>query len=184
MKKKRCFWAEGDSLMQKYHDQEWDAPVHNDIKLFEFIVLEGAQAGLSWRIILNKRSGYKKLFANFNPKKIAKFTSRDVERLMKDASIVRNRAKIEATINNARRFLEIQKEFGTFSKYMWGFVNGKPIVNKMRKISDYKAKTKESEAFAKDMRARGFKFFGPVVAYAHMQAVGMVNDHVVDCFKY
>jgi len=170
--------------MQKYHDDEWGTPVHNDRKLFEFITLEGAQAGLSWRTILNKREGYKNLVVNFDPKKIAKFTARDVARLMKDASIVRNRAKIEATINNARRFLEIQKEFGTFSKYMWGFVGGKPIVNKMRKISDYKPQTKESEALAADMKARGFKFFGPVVAYAHMQAMGMVNDHMVGCYKY
>lgn len=179
-----CPWAQGDSLMQKYHDTEWGTPISNDRQIFEFLVLESAQAGLSWRTILYKRKGYKKNFANFDPVKVAKFTKRDVSRLLKDSSIIRNRLKIEATINNAKRFLEVQKEFGTFSKYMWNFVKGRPIDSKRKSMKSVLAVTKESEAFAKDLKKRGFKFLGPTVIYAHMQAVGMVNDHITSCFRH
>ena len=185
--KKRCPWVpKGNLLYEKYHDTEWGVPTHNDRKLFEFLVLESAQAGLSWETILKKRKGYKKLFANFNPQKVVVFTKRDVTRLLNltTSEIIRNRSKIEATINNAKKFLEVQKEFGTFSKYQWGFVGGKQIVNKVRRIQDYKVSTSQSDAMAKDMKKRGFKFLGSTTLYAHMQAVGMVNDHAVDCFRY
>ncbi len=187
-----CEWAGSDPLMIEYHDTEWGVPVFDDKKLFEFLVLESAQAGLSWRTILHKRLGYKKLFANFDYKKVAKFTAKDVERIIKDPSIIRNRLKIEATINNAQRFLEVQKEFGSpalsgvegFSKYMWQFVEGKQVNGKRKKVSDIPAITKEAEAFAKDLKKRGFKFLGATTIYAHMQAVGMVNDHITSCFRY
>lgn len=156
-----------DLLMMKYHDEEWGVPVTDDKKIFEFLVLESAQAGLSWRTILHKREGYRKLFAGFDVKKVARFTSTDVGRLVKNPAIIRNRLKIEATINNAKKFLEVQAEFGSFSKYMWKFKG-----------------QKNGEAFAKDLKKRGFKFLGATTIYAHMQAVGMVNDHVVDCFRY
>ncbi|TAL48779.1 DNA-3-methyladenine glycosylase I [Patescibacteria group bacterium] len=182
--KKTCEWPTGDKLMLRYHDREWGVPVHNDRKIFEFLVLESAQAGLSWRIILHRRHGYKKAFANYNPKKVAKFSKKDAARLLKDTGIIRNRLKIEATINNARRFLEIQKEFGSFAKYMWSFIGGKPIDGKRKTLKDLPAVTREAEVFAADLRRRGFKFLGPTVVYAHMQAVGMVNDHVVECFRY
>lgn len=185
MERRRCPWGKwDDKTYLDYHDKEWGVPIYNDRIIFEFLVLEGAQAGLSWSTILNKRGGYKKLFANFDPKKVAKFTKRDIERLMKDARIVRNRLKIEATINNAQRFLEVKKEFGTFSKYIWGFVGGKPIVNKIKTPKDYQTITPESTELAKDLKKRGFKFLGPTTIYAHMQATGMVNDHTVDCFRY
>lgn len=170
--------------MTRYHDNEWGVPVRNDRKIFEFLVLESAQAGLSWRTILYKRQGYRKLFADFDPKKVARFGKRQVERCLKDPAIIRNRLKIEATINNAKRFLEVQKEFGSFSGYMWGFVGGKPIDGKRRSIKDIPAVTKEAELFAKDLKKRGFKFLGPTVVYAHMQAVGMANDHTIQCFRY
>jgi len=170
--------------MVRYHDKEWGRPVRNDRKIFEFLVLESAQAGLSWLTILRKREGYRRAFANFDPKKIAKFGKRDVARLIKDSSIVRNRLKIEATINNAQKFLEVQKEFGTFSKYMWGFVRGKPIDGRRKNLKDLPAVTKESEVFAKDLKRRGFKFLGPTIIYAHMQAVGMANDHILSCFRH
>lgn len=185
--KKRCPWVpKNNSLYEKYHDTEWGVPVYKDKKLFEFLVLESAQAGLSWETILRKRKGYKKLFANFDPKKIARFTKRDITKLLnlETPEIIRNRAKIEATINNAKRFLEVKKEFGTFSKYQWNFVNNKPIVNNIRKIKDYRVSISESDVMAKDMKKRGFKFLGSTTLYAHMQAVGMVNDHVIDCFRY
>lgn len=182
--KKTCEWPAGDPLMLEYHDKEWGVPVHNDRKIFEFLVLESAQAGLSWRTILYKREGYRRLFAGFDPEKIAKFSRKDIAKLLKDPAIIRNRLKIEATINNAQRFLEVQKEFGTFSKYMWSFVGGKPIDGKRRILKDLPAVTKEAEAFSKDLKCRGFKFLGPTVVYAHMQAVGMANDHVVGCFRY
>jgi DNA-3-methyladenine glycosylase I len=178
----RCPWPGDDALMIKYHDTEWGVPVHDDKKIFEFLVLESAQAGLSWRTILHKREGYRRLFVKFDYKKISKFGKREVNKLLKDPSIIRNRLKIEATINNAKRFIEVQKEFGTFSKYMWGFVNNKVIDGKIRNIKDIPAITKEAEIFAKDLKKRGFKFLGPTVVYAHMQAVGMVNDHLVSCF--
>lgn len=179
-----CSWPKSDPLMVRYHDREWGRPVRNDRKIFEFLVLESAQAGLSWLTILRKREGYRRAFANFDPKKIAKFSKRDVARLMKNSSIIRNRLKIEATINNAQKFLEVQKEFGTFSKYMWGFVRGKPIDGKRKTLKDLPAVTKESEVFAKDLKQRGFKFLGATIVYAHMQAVGMVNDHVLSCFRH
>lgn len=182
--KKTCEWPRGDKLMQKYHDEEWGVPVFEDRKIFEFLVLESMQAGLSWRTILYKRVNFKKAFANFDYKKIAKFGKREVARLMKDAGIIRNRLKIEAVINNAKRFLEVQKEFGTFSKYMWAFVNNKPILGKRKSLKEIPAVTKEAEVFAKDLKKRGFKFMGPTVVYAHMQAVGMANDHTKGCFRY
>lgn len=182
--KTTCGWMGDDPLMIKYHDEEWGVAVTDDKKLFEFLVLESAQAGLSWRTVLHKREGYRRLFAGFDVKKVAQFTVRDVARLLKDPAIIRNRLKILATINNAQRFIKIQKEFGSFSKYMWQFVGGKQIDGKRKTMKDIPAITKEAEIFAKDLKTRGFKFMGPTVVYAHMQAVGMVNDHVVDCFRY
>ncbi len=181
---KRCPWPAEDILMQKYHDEEWGVPVHEDRKLFEFLVLESAQAGLSWRTILHKREGYRKLFANFDYKKVAQFGKMEIEKLLKDPAIIRNRLKILATINNASRFLEVRKEFASFSNYMWGFVKGKSIDGKRQQLRDIPAITEEAELFSKDLKKRGFKFLGPTVVYAHMQAVGMVNDHLVTCFRY
>ena len=183
--KPRCPWLKADdALYEAYHDHEWGVPVHDDTKIFEFLVLESAQAGLSWLTVLRKRENYRKVFAGFDPRKVSKFTSLKIEKLMQDAGIIRNRAKIEAAINNAKRFLEVQKEFGTFDKYIWSFVKGKPIQGKVRKLSDYKPTTKESDALAKDLKKRGFKFLGSTVVYAHMQATGMVNDHVQTCFRH
>ncbi|MFZ2803716.1 MAG: DNA-3-methyladenine glycosylase I [Patescibacteria group bacterium] len=180
----RCPWpAADDPLYLKYHDEEWGVPVHDDRKIYEFLVLEAFQAGLSWRIILRKRENFKKAFVNFDYAKVAKFSTRDVKRLMADAGIVRNRMKIEAAINNAKRFIEVRKEFGTFSKYMWSWVNGKTIVHKIKTMKDYPTQIPDAEAWAKDLKKRGFKFLGPTVIYAHMQAVGMVDDHVVGCFR-
>lgn len=170
--------------MVKYHDKEWGKPVRDDRKIFEFLVLESAQAGLSWLTILRKREGYRRAFANFKPRQVARFSVRDVSKLLKNPNIIRNRLKIEAAINNAQRFLEVKKEFGSFSKYMWSFVKGKPIDGKRKSLSDIPAITKESEALSKDLKRRGFKFLGPTVVYAHMQAVGMANDHVQSCFRY
>ena len=180
----RCPWPTDDPIYLKYHDEEWGVPVHDDKKMFEFIVLEVFQAGLSWRTVLMKRKNFRRDFANFDYKKVAKFTKKDVTRLLKDAGIIRNRQKIEAAINNAQRLMEVQKEFGTFSKYLWQWVHGKPILNKLRTIKDYKPYSTESIAISKDLKKRGFKFLGPTVVYAHMQAVGMVNDHVMSCFRY
>lgn len=170
--------------MIHYHDTEWGVPVFDDRKLFEFLVLESAQAGLSWRTILHKREGYKRNFANFDPKKVAKFGKREIAKALKDPGIIRNRLKIEATITNAQKFLEIQKEFGSFSNYMWNFVGGKVIDGKRKRQGDIPAITKEAEVFSKDLKKRVFKFLGPTVVYAHMQAVGMANDHVRSCFRY
>jgi DNA-3-methyladenine glycosylase I len=182
---KRCPWPTvGDKLYEDYHDKEWGVPVYDDQKIFEFLVLESAQAGLSWITVLRKRENYRKAFAGFNPVKVSKFTSKDVTRLLKDSGIIRNRMKIEAAINNAKCFLEVQKEFGTFSKYIWGFVGGKPIINKRTTLKDLPAKTEEAEVLSKDLKERGFKFVGPTIIYAHMQATGMVNDHTIDCFRY
>ena len=181
----RCAWSEGiDPAYQRYHDEEWGVPVRNDRVHFEFIVLEAAQAGLSWWTILRKREGYKRAFADFDAAKVARFTPRTVERLMQDASIVRNRQKIEAAIANARGFLAIQKEFGTFDRYVWEFVGGKPIVNRWRKQSDVPPTSKVSDALSKDLKSRGFKFVGSTIIYAHMQATGLINDHLVSCFRY
>jgi len=180
----RCLWVTpGDKLYEKYHDTEWGVPTHNDRKIFEFLVLESAQAGLNWRMILKKRENYKKAFANFEPDKVAKFGSREIKSLLSNSGIVRNRLKIEAAINNAKMFLETQKEFRSFSKYMWSFVKNKPIRHKIKTLSDYPIKIKEAEIWAADLKKRGFKFFGPTICYAHMQAVGMVNDHMAKCFR-
>ena len=182
---KRCPWGKWhDPLYLRYHDEEWGVPVHDDRVIFEFLLLESAQAGLSWETILRKREGYRKAFRQFDPEKVAKMTPRDTARLLKNPKIIRNRLKIKAAINNAKRFLEVQKEFGSFSRYIWQFIGDKPIVNKRKSLKDYPAKTKESEALAKDLKIRGFKFLGPVVCYAHMQATGLVNDHTIDCFCY
>jgi DNA-3-methyladenine glycosylase I len=179
----RCAWVKtGDKLYERYHDKEWGVIVKSDRKLFEFIILESAQAGLSWLTVLRKRQNYKKAFANFDPKKVASFTARDVQRLLNDAGIIRNRAKILAAINNAKIFLEIQKEFGSFYTYQWSFVGNQQISHHLKKLSDYPTVIPEAEAFAKDLKNRGFKFFGPTVAYAHMQAVGVVNDHMRTCY--
>lgn len=180
----RCLWvAPGDKLYEKYHDREWGVPTHNDLKIFEFLVLESAQAGLNWRMILKKRENYRKAFANFDPKKMAKFGPREIKSLLSNSGIVRNRLKIEAAINNAKMFLETQKEFESFSKYMWSFVNNKPVRHKIKTLKDYPTKIKEAEIWAADLKKRGFKFFGPTICYAHMQAVGMVNDHMAKCFR-
>jgi DNA-3-methyladenine glycosylase I len=159
-------------------------PAHDDRKHFEFLILEGAQAGLSWATILKKREGYRKAFANFDPAKVAKFTEKKLEKILRDPGIVRNRLKVYATVNNARQFLKIQKEFGSFDKYIWQFVGGKPIVNKLKTLQEAKATTPESDALSKDLLKRGFKFVGSTVIYAHMQACGLVNDHLVDCWRY
>lgn len=182
---RRCPWPiEHDRLYLKYHDEEWGVPVHDDRKIYEFLVLESFQAGLSWRTILAKRGNFRRAFGGFDYRKAARYTARDVKRLMNDVGIVRNRQKIEAAINNAKRFLEVRKEFGTFSKYMWSWVDDKPIRHRFKNLKDYPPYTDEAVAWAKDFKKRGFKFLGPTVVYAHMQAVGMVNDHTVDCFRY
>lgn len=182
--KTRCSWCLNDPLYIKYHDEEWGVPVYDDQKIFEFLILEGAQAGLSWLTILKRREGYKKAFANFDAKKVAKFDEKKIQALMQDASIIRNQLKIRAAVTNAQKFLEVQKEFGSFSKYAWGFVGGKPIDGKRKSVKDIQPTSKESDAWSKDMKKRGFKFVGSTILYAHMQATGMVNDHVVDCFRY
>lgn len=182
---KRCAWVvPGNTLYEKYHDAEWGVPVHDDIKMFEFLVLESAQAGLSWITILKKRENYRKAFAKFDPKKVAKFGSREIKILLKNEGIIRNKLKIKATINNAKRFIEVQKEFGTFSKYIWSFVGNKPIQNKWKKIKELPPTSKEAMELSQDLKKRGFKFMGPTICYAHMQAVGMVNDHTTNCFRY
>jgi DNA-3-methyladenine glycosylase I len=181
----RCGWAEGVSLDYiRYHDEEWGVPVHDDRTQFEFLVLEGAQAGLSWSTILNKRDGYRKAFAEFDPEKVARFTKKRVEKLLLDPSIVRNRLKVESTITNAKAFLAVQEEFGSFCDYIWGFVDGAPIQNRFRKDSDVPATSPESDALSKDLKKRGFRFVGSTIIYAHMQATGLVNDHVTGCFRH
>ena len=179
--KQRCPWAGDDPLMIAYHDDEWGRPVHDDRVLFEFLILEGAQAGLSWSTILNKREGYRRAFAGFDARKVARFGEADVARLMGDAGIVRNRLKIAATIENARRVLEVAKERGSFEAYVWGFVGGKPIVKRRQSSKDVPATTPESDALSKDLKRRGFKFVGSTIVYAFMQAVGMASDHLVGC---
>lgn len=183
--KVRCAWAEGvGDFYERYHDLEWGVPVHSDRKHFEFLVLEGAQAGLSWATILKRREGYRRAFAGFDPEKVARFTPAVVERLLRDPGIIRNRLKVESCVANAAAFLKVQEEFGSFDEYVWRFVGGKPIVNRRRRMSDIPATTPESDALSRDLKRRGFKFVGSTVVYAHMQAVGMVNDHVVGCFRY
>ena len=181
----RCTWSEGvDPVYERYHDTEWGVPVRDDRTHFEFLLLESAQAGLSWWTILRKRDGYRRAFAEFDATKVARFTSRTIEKLMGDASIVRNRQKIEAAVGNARAFLKVQREFGTFDTYVWQFVGGAPLVNRWRKRGEVPPTSKESDALSKDLKARGFKFVGSTIVYAHMQATGLVNDHVVGCFRY
>lgn len=180
----RCPWPGSNPLMIEYHDKEWGRPVHDDKKHFEFLVLESAQAGLSWLTVLRKRQGYRKAFSEFDPLKVSKFTPKKVEKLIQNPNIIRNRLKIEATVNNAKQFLMIQKEFGSFDKYCWQFVNGKPVNNKRTDLKEIPATTTDSDAFSKDLKKRGFKFLGSKVMYAHMQAVGMVNDHTTNCFCY
>lgn len=180
----RCPWVDLHKPdYVDYHDVEWGVPVYDDKTLFEFITLEAAQAGLSWYTVLKKRGNYRRAFAGFEVEKVARFNTRSVERLMNDAGIVRNRLKVNAAINNARRFIDIQTEFGSFSAYLWSFVGGRPIVNELRQRSDFKATSAESEAAAKDLKKRGFKFLGSTIMYAHLQATGLVNDHTLDCFR-
>ncbi|MBK9329863.1 MAG: DNA-3-methyladenine glycosylase I [Sphingobacteriales bacterium] len=180
----RCNWCVGKPLYEQYHDEEWGVPVYDDQKQFEFLVLESAQAGLSWWTILQRRDGYRKAFSNFDYRKVAKFTPDKVEKLLQDSGIIRNRAKIEATVNNAQRFMEVQKEFGSFSKYIWSFVGGKPMVSQLKQLKEIQPTSPESDALAKDMKRRGFKFLGSTTLYAHMQATGLVNDHLMDCHRY
>jgi DNA-3-methyladenine glycosylase I len=182
---RRCEWAgKDDPLMLAYHDEEWGVPQHEDRQLFELLTLEGAQAGLSWSTILRKREGYRTAFAGFDPKRVARFDRRRVERLLQNPGIVRNRLKVESTVNNAGRLLEVQREFGSFDAYVWQFVGGVPIDGHRRKLGDLPAETPESQAMSKDLKRRGFRFVGPTVCYAFMQATGLVNDHVTSCFRY
>jgi DNA-3-methyladenine glycosylase I len=181
--KKRCEWAK-DEPNTTYHDDEWGRPQHDDQKLFEFLILEGAQAGLSWTTILNHRDGYRKAFSNFDAKKVSKYTQKRVVQLLQDESIIRNKLKINSAINNAKLFLKIQDEFGSFDQYLWKFVNGKPIKNKFKNQSELPATTEISEKLSQDLKKRGFNFVGPTICYALMQAVGMVNDHTSGCFLY
>lgn len=182
---KRCGWA-GDSRLEyiRYHDEEWGVPVWDDQTQFEFLILEGAQAGLSWSTILKKRDGYRKNFADFDPEKVARFTKKRVEKILNDPGIVRNRLKVESAVTNAKAFLEVREEFGTFCDYIWGFVGGKPIQNKIRTDKDFRATSPESDVLSKDLKKRGFKFVGSTIIYAHMQATGMVNDHELRCFRH
>jgi DNA-3-methyladenine glycosylase I len=181
---KRCEWPGENELMIKYHDEEWGMPVHDDRELFEFLVLETAQAGLSWQTILNRREGYRKAFAGFDFEKVAKFTEKDVERLMQDVGIIRNRLKIVSTITNAQNFIKIREDMGSFDKYIWGFVKNKPIKNGFKTLNQIPANTKISDEMSRDLKAKGFKFVGSTIMYAFMQAAGLVNDHVVGCYRY
>ena len=181
----RCTWAEGvSSKYVEYHDEEWGVPVYDDNVQFEFLILEGAQAGLSWSTILNKRDGYRDAFADFDVQKVARFTKKRVEKLLQNSAIVRNRLKVESTITNAKAFLAVQKEFGSFSDYIWDFVDGKPLQNRFKQVSDIPSTSCESDALSKDLKKRGFRFVGSTIMYAHMQATGLVNDHVVGCFHH
>ena len=180
----RCAWSGSHPLMIEYHDKEWGVPMHDDRTLFEFLILEGAQAGLSWQTVLNKRENYRKALSQFEARRIARYTADDAARLMADPGIIRNRLKIDAAIRNARAFIEVQKEFGSFDTYIWQFVGGKPIDHKLASTKEIPAKTKESDAMSKDLLKRGFKFVGSTICYAFMQAMGMVNDHPVQCFRH
>ena len=183
--KTRCDWSlKGNDAYIRYHDEEWGVPLRNDRGQFEFLTLESAQAGLSWSTILNKRDGYRKNFADFDPEKVARFTDRKIEKMLLDPSIVRNRAKVKAAVSNAKEFLRIVDELGSFTDYIWGFVDGEPVVNRWKKQSDVPATSRESDALSDDLRKRGFKFVGSTVMYAHMQATGLVNDHIVGCFRH
>lgn len=180
----RCPWCEGDELYIEYHDREWGVPVHDDRKHFEFLVLESAQAGLSWLTILRKRENYRRAYDNFDPRVVACYDQQKIEELIQNKGIIRNRRKIEASIVNARRFLEIQQEFGSFDRYIWRFVDFKPVVNGWKTMAEVPAKTKLSEEVSKDLKKRGFKFVGPTIIYSHLQATGLVNDHLASCFRY
>ncbi len=182
--KTRCEWCLGTQLMIDYHDKEWGTPLHDNQKLFEFLVLDTFQAGLSWSTILNKRENFRKAFDNFNPNKIAKYDQKKIDKLLSDSSIIRNRLKINATIVNANEFLKVQKEFGSFDNYIWSFVNGKPRKNSWKSLDQIPARTLDSDLVSKDLTKRGFKFIGSTICYAFMQAIGMVNDHTVNCFRY
>lgn len=184
MQKNRCAWASGNELAIRYHDEEWGVPVHDDRTLFEFLILEGAQAGLSWNTILRKRENYRKAFNGFDPARVARYDRRKVQQLLRDPGIVRNRLKITSAVENAKAFLRVQKEFGSFDHYIWQFVDGQPRVNSIRSPEDLQSRTTESDTMSKDLKRRGFKFAGSTICYAFMQAVGMVNDHVVACFRY
>jgi DNA-3-methyladenine glycosylase I len=180
----RCQWAGNDPLYIAYHDQEWGVPVHDDRLLFEFLILEGAQAGLSWITILRKRANYRCAFDDFDPVRVARYRQRRMTALLNNEGIVRNRLKIQAAVNNAQRFLEVQSEFGSFDRYLWGFVNGRPVQNNWRRVSQIPAATSQSDSLSKDLKKRGFKFVGSTICYAFMQAVGLVNDHVMGCFRH
>jgi len=179
----RCAWADGDPLLAAYHDGEWGVPLHDDRLLFEFLTLEGAQAGLSWLTVLRKRGHYRRAFARFNPRAVARYTRRDITRLMRDPGIVRNRLKIESTVSNAAAFLAVQREYGSFDRYIWQFVGGRPRVNAWRSAAQVPASSAESDAMSRDLRRRGFRFVGSTICYAYMQATGMVNDHLAGCFR-
>jgi len=181
---KRCPWGVEDELYVKYHDEEWGVPVHDDIKQFEFLVLESAQAGLSWLTVLRKRENYRKAYDNFDPLIISKYNGKKIKKLLNNPGIIRNKMKIEASINNAKRFLEIQKEFGSFDRYIWSFTDYKQVVNKWKSIEEIPSKTELSDMISKDLKERDFKFVGSTIIYAHLQAVGIVNDHIVSCFRY
>jgi DNA-3-methyladenine glycosylase I len=182
--RKRCEWPTEDPRMIAYHDEEWGLPLHDERKLFEFLILEGMQAGLSWSTVLNKRDNFRKAFQNFDAAKIARYGQRHIQRLLHDPGIIRNRLKIQGAINNAQRFLEVQEAFGSFDAYIWRFVGGKPIQHRFKSLSEVPATSPEADALSKDLKQRGFKFVGPTIMYAHMQATGMVNDHTVSCFRY
>lgn len=182
--KSRCGWGTKDAQYIQYHDEEWGVPVYDDRKLFEFLILEGAQAGLSWSTILKRRENYRKAFDGFDPEKVARYSQKKIDALLQDAGIIRNKLKVKSAVANARAFLKIQEEFGSFSKYQWQFVGGKPLKNKRKILKDLPAKTKESDLFSLDLKKRGFSFVGSTIMYAHMQAVGMVNDHMISCFRY
>jgi DNA-3-methyladenine glycosylase I len=180
----RCDWCLSSPLMMQYHDEEWGVPVHDDRKHFEFLTLESAQAGLSWQVVLNKRENYRRLFHDFDPESVARMSSEEIERLLLDPGIIRNRAKVNAAVHNAGRFLAVQEEFGSFDAYIWRFVDGEPIDNRWVNLSELPATSAESDALSRDLKSRGFKFVGSTVVYAHMQAAGLVNDHLVSCFRH
>jgi len=182
--KERCPWCLGFDQYIKYHDEEWGVPVHDDRKHFEFLILEGAQAGLSWATVLKKRENYRKLFADFDPNKVADFDQSKIEELLQDAGIIRNKLKVNGAVINAQKFLEVQKEFGSFDQYIWSFVNHQPINNQVKSMKEAPATSPESDALSKDLKKRGFKFVGSTIMYAHMQACGLVNDHLINCFRY
>jgi DNA-3-methyladenine glycosylase I len=182
--RRRCWGDDADPLMRDYHDREWGTPLHDDRGIFEFLVLEGMQAGLSWKLVLDKRENFRRAFRGFDPVQVARFGARDVRRLLADPSIIRNRLKILGAINNAGKFLEVQREYGTFDRYIWGFVGGRPRTSRLRSFAEMPARTPLSDAVSRDLKARGFKFVGSTVVYSHMQATGMVNDHLVTCFRY